>query len=189
VDLAGSERVGYTGAEGVRLKEAGNINKSLLALGTVIGKLSDGGENRHIPYRDSKLTRILQPALGGNSKTAIICTVTPSNHFAEETLSTLKFASRAKTITNRPELNEIVSDQALLKQYKKEIESLKKELISVKSMDPGFDKSDAQDEILQKKLELFKSAILDSNSLKKVFTEFLYLGSLKEKANMVSSSS
>lgn len=168
VDLAGSERVGYTGAEGIRLKEAGNINKSLLALGTVIGKLSDG-ENRHIPYRDSKLTRILQPALGGNSKTAIICTVTPSNQFSEETLSTLKFASRAKTIENRPELNEIVSDQVLLKQYKKEIENLKKALNSVKNVDSGLD---CQDEVLKRKLELFKSSILDSSTVKKVFCAF-----------------
>ena len=107
VDLAGSERVGHTGAEGIRLKEGGHINKSLLALGTVIGKLSEGGDKGHIPFRDSKLTRILQPALGGNSKTAIICTMTPAIGYMDESLSTLKFASRAKTITNKPEMNEV----------------------------------------------------------------------------------
>ncbi|PIA14448.1 kinesin-domain-containing protein, partial [Coemansia reversa NRRL 1564] len=107
VDLAGSERVGQTGAEGQRLKEGAHINKSLLALGTVIGRLSeDGGDRGHVPYRDSKLTRILQPSLGGNAKTLIICTITPSPDYADETLSTLKFASRAKTIRNTPEVNE-----------------------------------------------------------------------------------
>ena len=120
------------------------------------------------------MTRILQPALGGNSKTAIICTITPSNKFIEESISTLKFASRAKTITNRPELNEIVSDQALLKQYKKEIENLKKELNTVRSTDVGFEKDslDSNDDILRRKLELFNSSILDSNKIKKVLTSF-----------------
>jgi centromeric protein E len=75
VDLAGSERQSQTQATGQRLKEGGNINKSLLTLGNVIAKLSVG-ESQHIPYRDSKLTRILEPALGGNSRTAIICTIT-----------------------------------------------------------------------------------------------------------------
>ncbi|KAI9477418.1 kinesin motor domain-containing protein, partial [Coemansia mojavensis] len=107
VDLAGSERVGQTGAEGQRLKEGAHINKSLLALGTVIGRLSeDGSDYGHIPYRDSKLTRILQPSLGGNAKTLIICTITPSPDYIDEALSTLKFASRAKTIRNTPEVNE-----------------------------------------------------------------------------------
>jgi centromeric protein E len=108
VDLAGSERVGHTGAEGIRLKEGGHINKSLLALGTVIAKLSEGGSAAHIPYRDSKLTRILQPALGGNAKTAIICTITPTVKFIEESFSTLKFASRAKKMKNKPEMNEVI---------------------------------------------------------------------------------
>ncbi|EGF76571.1 hypothetical protein BATDEDRAFT_14772, partial [Batrachochytrium dendrobatidis JAM81] len=107
VDLAGSERVGHTGAEGIRLKEGGHINKSLLTLSTVIGKLSDGGDKRHIPYRDSKLTRILQPSIGGNANTAIICTITPAQLHSDETHSTLRFASRAKTITNKPQVNEV----------------------------------------------------------------------------------
>ncbi|KAJ2101051.1 hypothetical protein GGI09_001958, partial [Coemansia sp. S100] len=107
VDLAGSERVGQTGAEGQRLKEGAHINKSLLSLGTVIARLAeDGGDRGHIPYRDSKLTRILQPSLGGNAKTLIICTITPSPDYIDEALSTLKFASRAKTIQNKPEVNE-----------------------------------------------------------------------------------
>ncbi|KXS18834.1 kinesin-domain-containing protein [Gonapodya prolifera JEL478] len=135
VDLAGSERVGHTGAEGIRLKEGGHINKSLLALGTVIGKLSDaaGTDRMHIPYRDSKLTRILQPSLGGNARTCIICTVNPTALYVEETLSTLKFATRAKTIRNRPEVNEDVSEQALLRKYRKEINALKSQLDEVRN--------------------------------------------------------
>ncbi|KAJ2736374.1 hypothetical protein IW152_000934 [Coemansia sp. BCRC 34962] len=115
VDLAGSERVGQTGAEGQRLKEGSHINKSLHALGNVIVRLADdGGDRGHIPYRDSKLTRILQPSLGGNAKTLIICTITPSPDYIDEAVSTLKFASRAKTIQNKPEVNEEVRGNTLL---------------------------------------------------------------------------
>ncbi|KAL7750533.1 hypothetical protein RI367_003869 [Sorochytrium milnesiophthora] len=132
VDLAGSERVGTTGAEGARLKEGGHINKSLLTLGTVIGKLSDSKENVHIPYRDSKLTRILQSSLGGNARTGIICTVTPSSRFVDETTSTLKFASRAKQIKNKPMVNETMSDKTRLKRMQEELDALKSELESTK---------------------------------------------------------
>ncbi|KAI0523598.1 hypothetical protein KFK09_005994 [Dendrobium nobile] len=108
VDLAGSERIAKTGAGGVRLKEGKHINKSLMILGNVINKLSENGKHRaHIPYRDSKLTRILQPALGGNAKTSIICTVAPEEVHIEETKGTLQFASRAKRITNCAQVNEI----------------------------------------------------------------------------------
>ena len=119
VDLAGSERVSNTLAEGQRLKEGGHINKSLLTLGNVIAKLSEGSSS-HIPYRDSKLTRILSPALGGNSKTAIICTVTPALQHFEETHSTLKFANRAKSIQNNVTVNEILNEKALIKKLKRE---------------------------------------------------------------------
>ncbi|XP_043708094.1 kinesin-like protein KIN-7N [Telopea speciosissima] len=129
VDLAGSERIAKTGAGGVRLKEGKHINKSLMILGNVIYKLSDGGKQRgHIPYRDSKLTRILQPALGGNAKTSIICTVAPEEVHIEETKGTLQFASRAKRITNCAQVNEILTDAALLKRQKLEIEELRKKL-------------------------------------------------------------
>ncbi|KAJ4755936.1 Kinesin-like protein [Rhynchospora pubera] len=130
VDLAGSERIAKTGAEGVRLKEGKHINKSLMVLGNVINKLSEGGKQRgHIPYRDSKLTRILQPALGGNAKTSIICTVAPEDVHVEETRGTLQFASRAKRITNCVQVNEILTDAALLKRQKLEIEELRKKLM------------------------------------------------------------
>ncbi|KAH9699112.1 kinesin-like protein KIN-7N [Citrus sinensis] len=129
VDLAGSERIAKTGADGVRLKEGKHINKSLMALGNVINKLSDGVKQRgHIPYRDSKLTRILQPALGGNAKTSIICTIAPEEDHIEETKGTLQFASRAKRITNCVQVNEILTDAALLKRQKLEIEELRRKL-------------------------------------------------------------
>ncbi|CAN6583048.1 unnamed protein product [Malus baccata var. baccata] len=129
VDLAGSERIAKTGAGGVRLKEGKYINKSLMILGNVINKLSDGAKNRgHIPYRDSKLTRILQPALGGNAKTSIICTIAPEEVHIEETKGTLQFASRAKRITNCAQVNEILTDAALLKRQKQEIEELRMKL-------------------------------------------------------------
>ncbi|XP_053453331.1 centromere-associated protein E [Nycticebus coucang] len=131
VDLAGSERAAQTGAEGVRLKEGCNINRSLFILGQVIKKLSDGQVGGFINYRDSKLTRILQNSLGGNAKTRIICTVTPVSF--DETLTTLQFASTAKYMKNTPYVNEVSSDEALLKRYRKEIMDLKKQLEEVSS--------------------------------------------------------
>ncbi|KAG8090006.1 hypothetical protein GUJ93_ZPchr0011g27024 [Zizania palustris] len=129
VDLAGSERIAKTGAGGVRLKEGKHINKSLMILGNVINKLSESGKQRgHIPYRDSKLTRILQPALGGNAKTSIICTAAPEEIHVEETRGTLQFASRAKCVSNCAQVNEILTDAALLKRQNKEIEELRKKL-------------------------------------------------------------
>ncbi|XP_071909919.1 kinesin-like protein KIN-7O isoform X3 [Coffea arabica] len=131
VDLAGSERAAKTGAEGVRLKEGSHINKSLMTLGTVIKKLSEGVESQggHVPYRDSKLTRILQPALGGNANTAIICNITLAQTHADETKSSLQFASRALHVTNCVHVNEILTDAALLKRQKKEIEELRAKLL------------------------------------------------------------
>ncbi|XP_020885438.1 kinesin-like protein KIN-7O isoform X2 [Arabidopsis lyrata subsp. lyrata] len=130
VDLAGSERAAKTGAEGVRLKEGTHINKSLMTLGTVIKKLSEGVENQggHIPYRDSKLTRILQPALGGNANTAIICNITLALIHVNETKSSLQFASRALRVTNCAHVNEILTDTALLKRQSKEIKELRSKL-------------------------------------------------------------
>lgn len=93
--------------------------------GNVINKLTEGDRNAHIPYRDSKLTRILQPALGGNSKTAVICNITPSVLHVDETHGTLRFACRTKRVTNRAQVNEVLNDDALLKRQAKEIEKLK----------------------------------------------------------------
>ena len=127
VDLAGSERCSHTKSQGLRLKEGGHINKSLLTLGTVIRKLSENS-GCHVPYRDSKLTRILQTALGGNSRTAILCCVTQAPVHADETLSTLKFASRAKHITNKIQVNEIVDDATTIRRLRHENACLKRKL-------------------------------------------------------------
>jgi kinesin family protein 5 len=117
VDLAGSEKVGKTGASGQTLEEAKKINKSLSALGMVINNLTDG-KSSHIPYRDSKLTRILQESLGGNSRTTLIINCSPSSYNDAETLSTLRFGMRAKAIKNKAKINAEISPaelKALLK--------------------------------------------------------------------------
>lgn len=123
VDLAGSERQTKTGATGERLKEATKINLSLSALGNVISALVDG-KTKHIPYRDSKLTRLLQDSLGGNTKTLMIACVSPAEYNYEETLSTLRYASRAKNINNKPRINEDPKD-TMLREYQDEIVKLK----------------------------------------------------------------
>ncbi|AEE75943.1 phragmoplast orienting kinesin 1 [Arabidopsis thaliana] len=131
VDLAGSERQKSSGAEGDRLKEAANINKSLSTLGLVIMSLVDlaHGKHRHVPYRDSRLTFLLQDSLGGNSKTMIIANVSPSLCSTNETLSTLKFAQRAKLIQNNAKVNEDASGDVTALQQ--EIRKLKVQLTSL----------------------------------------------------------
>ncbi|XP_061552319.1 centromere-associated protein E isoform X2 [Phycodurus eques] len=129
VDLAGSERASQTGAEGTRLKEGCNINRSLFTLGQVIKKLSEESPSGFINYRDSKLTRILQNSLGGNAKTVILCTITTT--FLDETLRTLQFACTAKKMKNDPHVTEVSDDGALLKRYRNEIVDLKRRLQEV----------------------------------------------------------
>lgn len=126
VDLAGSENVQRSGAVGGRAKEAGMINQSLLTLGRVINALVD--HNSYVPYRDSKLTRLLQDSLGGRTKTCIIATVSPSIFNLDETLSTLDYAHRAKSIKNQPELNQKVGQRVVIGQWAGEIERLQQEL-------------------------------------------------------------
>ncbi|XP_025408168.1 kinesin-like protein KIF17 isoform X3 [Sipha flava] len=123
VDLAGSERQAKTGASGDRLKEATKINLSLSALGNVISALVDG-KAKHIPYRDSKLTRLLQDSLGGNTKTLMIACLSPADNNYDETLSTLRYANRAKNIYNEPHVNEDPKD-TMLRQYQEQIKKLK----------------------------------------------------------------
>ncbi|XP_039270817.2 osmotic avoidance abnormal protein 3-like isoform X2 [Styela clava] len=123
VDLAGSERQSKTGATGERLREATKINLSLSALGNVISALVDG-KSKHIPYRDSKLTRLLQDSLGGNTKTLMVACLSPADNNYEETLSTLRYANRAKNIKNKPRINEDPKD-ALLREYQEEIKKLR----------------------------------------------------------------
>lgn len=126
VDLAGSENVGRSGAVRGRAREAGNINQSLLTLGRVITALVE--KHPHIPYRDSKLTRLLQESLGGRNKTCVIATATPASGSYEETASTLDYAYRAKSIKNRPTVNQMIAKHVLLKDYTDEITKLKREL-------------------------------------------------------------
>lgn len=130
VDLAGSERASKTGATGDRLKEGAAINKSLSALGNVInmlasvGKTRKGGAKAHIPYRDSKLTRLLQESLGGNSLTVMIAAISPADYNYEESLGTLVYANRAKSIKNATKKNEDVNEK-IIRELREEIEKLR----------------------------------------------------------------
>ncbi|KAG5241452.1 kinesin motor family protein [Salix suchowensis] len=130
VDLAGSERAKRTGTGGLRLKEGIHINKGLLALGNVISALGDEKkrkEGMHVPYRDSKLTRLLQDSLGGNSKTVMIACISPADINAEETLNTLKYANRARNIQNKPVANrDLISNE--MQQMRQQLKYLQAEL-------------------------------------------------------------
>ncbi|XP_073211762.1 kinesin-like protein KIF3A isoform X3 [Lepidochelys kempii] len=143
VDLAGSERQTKTGATGQRLKEATKINLSLSTLGNVISALVDG-KSTHVPYRNSKLTRLLQDSLGGNSKTMMCANIGPADYNYDETISTLRYANRAKNIKNKARINEDPKD-ALLRQFQKEIEELKKKLEEGEEIS-GSDISGSEDE-------------------------------------------
>ena len=127
VDLAGSERVKISGATGKQLDESRRINKSLSALGNVINALTDP-KTKHIPYRDSKLTRLLQNSLGGNCKTSMIAMISPYDGSYNESTSTLNFAKRAKGIRIKAKINEEVNQNALISQYEKELSKLRQEL-------------------------------------------------------------
>ncbi|XP_076868659.1 kinesin-like protein KIF13A isoform X2 [Brachyhypopomus gauderio] len=137
VDLAGSERVSKTGAAGERLKEGSNINKSLTTLGCVISALADQsagkGKNKFVPYRDSVLTWLLKDNLGGNSKTAMIATVSPAADNYEETLSTLRYADRAKRIVNHAVVNEDPNAR-IIRELREEVEKLRVQLSQAESM-------------------------------------------------------
>ena len=126
VDLAGSERVKKTGATNMRLEEAKKINSSLLALGNVISALTNP-KSKHISYRDSKLTRLLQDSLGGNAKTSLIVTVSPSTYNTDETISSLLFANRAMKVQNKPVINEDIDYRALNAKLQEELDKLNDE--------------------------------------------------------------
>ncbi|XP_050227207.1 kinesin-like protein KIN-7K, chloroplastic isoform X2 [Mercurialis annua] len=130
IDLAGSES-SKAETTGVRRKEGSYINKSLLTLGTVISKLTDARAS-HVPYRDSKLTRLLQSSLSGHGRVSLICTVTPSSSNSEETHNTLKFAHRAKHIEIQTSQNKIIDEKSLIKKYQNEIRCLREELEQLK---------------------------------------------------------
>ncbi|EHB04042.1 Kinesin-like protein KIF15, partial [Heterocephalus glaber] len=173
VDLAGSERQKDTHAEGVRLKEAGNINRSLSCLGQVITALVDvgNGKQRHVCYRDSKLTFLLRDSLGGNAKTAIIANVHPGSRCFGETLSTLNFAQRAKLIKNKAVVNE--DSQGNVTQLQAEVKRLREELAQLASG--------------QTPLESFLPGVKEKTRYKECFLEamFLFKKSKQEKKSLV----
>ena len=169
VDLAGSERQSKTGATGERFKEATKINKALSSLGNVIYALAEN--SAHIPYRDSKLTRLLQDSLGGNSKTIMIANVGPANVNYEETIITLRYAYRAKSIKNQPIKNEDIKDAKLLA-LQEEIQRLKQlieqktngeecvsEVVLEESETSDEDEDDSKKDESKKKLELGKMEV------------------------------
>ncbi|KAL8894028.1 MAG: hypothetical protein Q9192_004694, partial [Flavoplaca navasiana] len=147
VDLAGSENIQRSGAENKRATEAGLINKSLLTLGRVINALVERGS--HIPYRESKLTRLLQDSLGGRTKTCIIATVSPAKSNLEETISTLDYAFRAKNIRNKPQVNQTISKKTLLREFTAEIEKLKGELMATRHRNGVYLTAEGYDELTQ----------------------------------------
>uniref|UniRef100_H3C890 Kinesin family member 13Bb n=1 Tax=Tetraodon nigroviridis TaxID=99883 RepID=H3C890_TETNG len=137
VDLAGSERAAKTGAAGERLKEGSNINKSLSTLGLVISALADQGagknKNKFVPYRDSVLTWLLKDSLGGNSRTAMVATISPAADNYDETLSTLRYADRAKSIVNHAVVNEDPNAR-IIRELREEVEKLREQLTEAESM-------------------------------------------------------
>ncbi|KAL6507969.1 hypothetical protein OROGR_024164 [Orobanche gracilis] len=216
VDLAGSENIYRSGArefvvipcnsrsnfhfgssgnslsvltQGARAREAGEINKSLLTLGRVINALVE--HSVHIPYRDSKLTRLLRDSLGGKTKTCIIATISPSAHCLEETLSTLDYASRAKIIKNKPEANQKVSKAALLKDIYMEMERMKQDIRAAREKNGVYipEERFLQDEAEKKaKSERIEQLEIDLNVSQKQLDKFreLYLSEQEEKLNVKS---
>lgn len=166
VDLAGSENVGKSGAVDKRARETRNINQSLLTLGRVITALVEKAP--HVPYRESKLTRLLQESLGGRTKTSIIATVSSAGSNVDETQSTLDYAHRAKHITNRPEINQKLYKRALLKEYTEELERLRKDLIATREKNGIYlsrDKYDSMHELIKWQRKEIQKRINDFKTL------------------------
>ena len=145
VDLAGSERVKKTKAVDIRLEEAKKINFSLLTLGKCINALAEGKQT-YISYRESKLTRLLQESLGGNAKTSLIVTISPSNYNCDETISSLNFASRAMKVKNKPIINKSVDYQALCIKLQEDLDKLNDDYTDLKM---AYDKLSAENEKLK----------------------------------------
>ncbi|KAF7818539.1 kinesin-like protein KIN-5B [Senna tora] len=189
VDLAGSENILRSGAREGRAREAGEINKSLLTLGRVINALVE--HSPHIPYRDSKLTRILRDSLGGKTKTCIIATISPSAYCLEETLSTLDYASRAKNIKNKPEANQKVSKAVLLKDLYMEIERMKEDVRAAREKNgvyvphERFAREEAEKKARNEKIEQLESELGLSEKEVEKFRE-LYLTEQEQKLDLES---
>uniref|UniRef100_A0A182WJ67 Kinesin motor domain-containing protein n=1 Tax=Anopheles minimus TaxID=112268 RepID=A0A182WJ67_9DIPT len=171
VDLAGSENISKAGNEkGIRTRETVNINQSLLTLGRVITALVE--KTPHIPYRESKLTRLLQESLGGRTKTSIIATVSPGNKDFEETLSTLEYAHRAKNIQNKPEANQKLSKKTVIKEYTEEIDRLKRDLMAARDKNGIFLAEETYNEMVYKS-EAATKELNDKSALIKALKEDL----------------
>ncbi|XP_061351325.1 kinesin-like protein KIN-5B [Gastrolobium bilobum] len=189
VDLAGSENILRSGAREGRAREAGEINKSLLTLGRVINALVE--HSAHVPYRDSKLTRILRDSLGGKTKTCIIATISPSAYCLEETLSTLDYASRAKNIKNRPEANQKVSKAVLLKDLYMEIERMKEDVRAAREKNgvyishERFAMEEAEKKARNEKIEQLENDLNLSEKQVNSFRE-LYLTEQEQKLDLES---
>ena len=162
VDLAGSENINRSGAMNQRAKETGSINQSLLTLGRVINSLAD--KSPHVPFRESKLTRLLQDSLGGNTKTALIATISPAKVTSEETCSTLEYASKAKNIKNKPQLGSVILKDILLKNITSELAKVKSDLMSTKSKDGIYMSHEHYQELIME-LESSKTEVQESKRM------------------------
>ncbi len=147
VDLAGSENISRSGALNQRAKEAGSINQSLLTLGRVINLLVEKNQ-QHIPYRESKLTRLLQDSLGGRTKTCLIATISPAKINYDETLSTLEYANKAKSIENKPQLGSSIGREILVKELSIELSKVKSDLTSTRLKDGIYMNNDNYEEFM-----------------------------------------
>ncbi|XP_010253301.1 PREDICTED: kinesin-like protein KIN-5B isoform X2 [Nelumbo nucifera] len=189
VDLAGSENISRSGAREVRAREAGEINKSLLTLGRVINALVE--HSAHVPYRDSKLTRLLRDSLGGKTKTCIIATISPSAHCLEETLSTLDYAYRAKSIKNKPEANKKMSKAVLLKDLYLEIERIKQDVRAAREKNgvyiphERFSQDEANKKAMNEKIEQLEIDLDLKGKEVDTFRE-LYLSEQEQKLDLES---
>ncbi|TNN21180.1 Osmotic avoidance abnormal protein [Schistosoma japonicum] len=183
VDLAGSERQTKTGAIGDRFKEATKINLSLSALGNVISALVDS-KVKHIPYRDSKLTRLLQDSLGGNTKTLMIACLSPADNNYDETLSTLRYANRAKNIRNKPKINEDPKD-ALLRQYQEEIKHLRELLNNMQIPQTHLGKLNEGENIKIQDIETEKEELKKDYELKLQAMTAQYNAEVADKSKII----
>lgn len=188
VDLAGSENIGRSGSIDKRAREAGNINQSLLTLGRVITSLVDRAP--HVPFRESKLTRLLQDSLGGRTLTSIIATISPCHADLEDTISTLDYAQRAKKITNKPEVNQKVTLKAVLRDYQDEIEKLRRDLLACRDKN-GFMVDEKNYNEMIRKIEDFEANIKALEEEKVKMNEiFSYTKeSLEEKEQLLTKTS
>ncbi|XP_034231608.1 kinesin-like protein KIF11-A [Thrips palmi] len=186
VDLAGSENIGRSGSLDKRAREAASINQSLLTLSRVTACLVE--HQPHVPYRESKLTRLLQDSLGGRTKASLIATISPASSNAEETLSTLDYAHRAKSVANRPEVNQKISQTVVMKEYMDVIQDLKKKLELTRNgsgvyvNDENYKQIVAQTQEKNKEITDLISKIRSVGLLKKT-TEETYLAFTKMHEN------